>query len=74
MIQPALFDAPPGRRVIQVILGCPSCQRTWHACTIDPLSWWGRGLKPETCARERHCSACGQPPPMRVQGVEEQAA
>lgn len=73
MIQPALFDAPPGRKLIQVILCCPNCQRIWHACTIDLSSWWAKDCTPTSCAKECHC-ICGQHPPMRVQGVEEQAA
>lgn len=53
---------------VHVHLRCPACGHTWHAATINHSAWWGKGVTPETVARQCHCVHCNHTPPMTVDG------
>jgi len=55
-----------------VFLRCPQCDHVWHAATIMPETWWGKGEKPEKVAKQCYCVKCEQPPPMIVVAKEAQ--
>lgn len=64
----AAASSAKGPAVIRVDLRCPVCDHSWHAATIDPSAWWGKGITPETVAKQCYCVRCERKPPMQVVG------